>query len=250
MTCFLLLLPFVAMLDFLKIRRRQAELLDEPDVDPQSLAASLAYIRRINWLLGYSRLIVRQLARFSKRWERRQTIRILDVGTGSADIPRAILRWSHRRKIDVRVVGIDLHARTVQEAQQATAHIPRLHLVRGNALNLPFEDNSFDYAITSMFLHHLDEGDAVRCLAEMSRVARRGVIASDLLRLKRSYAFIWLGTLLSHPMVRHDARVSIAQAFSRAEVLTLRDRASIGFAKYFTHLTHRFVLAGEKHLDG
>src|SRR2546421_2153208 len=144
------------MLDFLHVRRRHPELLDEPDVDPQSLAASLAYIRRINWLLGYSRLIVRQLARFSKGWKPEQTIRILDVGTGSADIPRAILRWSNRRKIDVRVVGIDLHALTVQEARQATAGSPRFQLIRGNALRLPFGDNSFDYAITSMFLHHLD----------------------------------------------------------------------------------------------
>ena len=234
------------MLDFLHVRRRHPELLDEPDVDPQSLAASLAYNRRINWLLGYSRLIVRQLARFSKGWKPEQTIRILDVGTGSADIPRAILRWSNRCKLDVRMVGIDLHALTVQEARQATAGSPRFQLVRGNALRLPFGDNSFDYAITSMFLHHLDEADAVQSLAEMSRVARRGVIASDLLRLKRSYAFIWIATLFSHPMVKHDARVSIAQAFSRNEVMDLRRRAGLEFTAYRTHLTHRFVLAGEK----
>src|SRR5689334_20352936 len=123
-------------MSFLQVRKRQRELLDEPDVDPEGLAASLAYIRRINWLLGYSRLVVRQLDRFSKQWKTGQMIRILDVGTGSADIPRAILRWSDRRKLDVRVVGIDLHALTVREAQLSTRDIPHLQLVRGNALQL------------------------------------------------------------------------------------------------------------------
>ena len=47
-------------------------------------------------------------------------------------------------------------------------------------------------------------------------------------------------------MVRHDAKASVAQAFSRAEVLRLREEAGAGFARYFRHFGHRFVLAGEK----
>src|SRR5690348_1668470 len=159
------------MLDFLKVRRRQPEMMDDAQADPKSLRASLAYIRRINRLLGYSRLIVRQLARFSARWKPGQTIRILDVGTGSADIPLAILRWAQRRQFNVRVIGLDLHATIVEEAREASIHEPRLQIVRGDALRLPFADASFDYAITSMFLHHLDETDVVQTLREMSRVA-------------------------------------------------------------------------------
>jgi hypothetical protein len=80
----------------------------------------------------------------------------------------------------------------------------------------------------------------------MGRVARRGVIAADLLRHRRAYAWITLFTLASNPMVRHDARVSVAQAFNRAEVLDLRDRAGLQFAQFYRHFGHRFVLAGER----
>ena len=118
-----------------------------------------------------------------------------------------------------------------------------------DATRLPFADNIFDSAVTSMFLHHLHEADAVKALAEMGRVARRGIIASDLLRLRRSYAFITLATLLANPMVKHDARVSIAQAFSKKEIMALRDQAGVGFARYSQHLAHRFALAGEKNGD-
>ena len=52
-------------------------------------------------------------------------------------------------------------------------------------------------------------------------------------------------TAASNPMVRHDARISVAQAFRKNEVLALRDRAGINFARYYRHFGHRFVLAGE-----
>ena len=80
----------------------------------------------------------------------------------------------------------------------------------------------------------------------MRTVARRGIVAADLLRHARAYAWISLLTLMSNPVVRHDARVSVAQAFSKAEALQLRDRANLQFAQFYTHFGHRFVLAGEK----
>ena len=74
----------------------------------------------------------------------------------------------------------------------------------------------------------------------------RGIIAADLVRSRRAYGWIVLFTLLANPMVKHDARVSVAQAFTRPEVLQLRDQAGLDFASYHSHFGHRFVLAGEK----
>jgi SAM-dependent methyltransferase len=254
--------------------------MDDPAADPADLRRSLAYIRRINTFLGYTRATVGHLRRFSRGWRPGETIRILDVATGSADIPRAILRWADQRGFDVRIVAVDLHATTLKLAAQENdpptpspgtpgegprggpafpirnsnpppAHRERepdgrLRFVQANALRLPFADGSFDYALTSMFLHHLDDGAAAAVLREMARVARRGIVAADLLRRRRAYAWIHLLTVAAGPMVRHDARASVAQAFTRAEVLRLRDEAGVGFARYYRHFGHRFALAGER----
>jgi ubiquinone/menaquinone biosynthesis C-methylase UbiE len=230
---------------FLHTRRREAEWIDEPGADPVQLRKSLAYIRRVNRVMGYTRVVLRQLDRFSARWDRSKVVTILDIGTGSADIPLAILRWADRRGFNVRIVAIDLNPQIVLEAAAAVRD-PRLTILRADALCVPFADGSFDYAITSMFLHHLDDADARQALSEMGRVAKRGIIASDLLRHRSAYAFIWLFTTLSNPMVKHDARVSVAQSFNREEILGLRDGAGVGFAEYSVHYMHRFVLAGEK----
>jgi SAM-dependent methyltransferase len=232
----------------LRYRRRQHELMDDDAVDARQLAAALRFIRGINRFLGYTRATLGHLKRFSRSWRRQQPIRILDVATGSADVPRAILRWADRRGWDVRIIAIDRHTLTLNAGRAAAAAAPdsRLALVQADALRLPFADASFDYAITSMFLHHLDDDAAVAALAEMNRVARRGLIAADLLRSARAYAWITLFTLFTTRMIRHDAKVSVAQAFCKPEVLALRERAGIPFARYHRHFGHRFVLAGEK----
>jgi ubiquinone/menaquinone biosynthesis C-methylase UbiE len=221
--------------------------MDADDVDAALLDDSLAFIRRVNVALGYTRATLRHLERFSRRWLPGQRVTILDVATGSADVPVAILRWASRRGFDVRVIGVDRHAATVAAAARAAAGWgDRLALVRGDALALPVGAGGVDYAIASMFLHHLSDADATAALAAMGQVARRGVIVADLLRHRRAYAWISLLTLLSNPMVRHDARVSIRQAFTKDEVLRIRDEAGLGFAAYHRHFGHRFVLAGER----
>ena len=219
--------------------------MDEPGVDPAQLARALRFIRRVNKLLLYTRSTLSHLERFSRNWKPGERITLIDFATGSADIPRAILKWASRRGFDVTVVGVDLHATTARMAAQDNRD-PRLRIVRADVLNLPFDPGSFDYALTAMFLHHLSDDDAVAVLAAMGRVARRGIIAADLIRNRRAYAWISLITLFTDRMIRHDARVSVAQAFSPEEARGLRDRAGVGFAQYFRHFAHRFVLAGEK----
>ena len=230
----------------LRSRRREAEWMDAPDVDPRELQSSLRFIRRINTLLGYTRATLAHVKHFGADWKPGERITFVDLATGSADIPRAILRWAVPRGLDVHVTGIDRHAETARTAQRESRDDPRLRIVQADVMRLPFADRSFDYALTAMFLHHLDDEAVVHVLREMDRISRRGIVVADLLRHRRAYAWISLFTIFANPMVRHDARVSVAQAFTQREVHDLRDRAGISYAGYHRHFGHRFVLAGEK----
>ena len=233
------------MFPTLATRNREPEWMDDDSVDPDQLRRSLAFIRTVNRVFGYTRATLFHLEQFSASWKPGETIRLIDFATGSADIPRAILQWADKKGFDIQIVAVDRHADTVRAARQ-NVNDPRLRIIQADVLNLPFDQAEFDYALTAMFLHHLSDDDVVRVLQTMSRVARRGIIAADLLRNPRAYAWITLFTLLANPMVKHDARVSVRQAFTRDEVLAIRDCAGIGFASYQQHFGHRFVLAGEK----
>jgi ubiquinone/menaquinone biosynthesis C-methylase UbiE len=232
------------LLPNLSTRSREAEWMDETD-DAETLRASLRFIRRVNIAFGYTRAILKHLDRLSAGWQPRQRITILDLATGSGDIPRAILAWASRRGFNIRITAIDRHPVTVAEARTGPPD-DRLTVLQSDVFSLPFERGSFDYAITSMFLHHLDDEQVVQVMGVMDRLARRGVIISDLLRHRRAYAWIKLFTLFSAPIIRHDAAVSVAQAFRRDEIERLRDQAGLSYAAYHRHFGHRFILCGEK----
>jgi SAM-dependent methyltransferase len=243
----------------------QREWMDAGDADPAALRHALVFIRRINTLLRYNAATVRALAEVASEDESRSgnesgavqirsgtaspvgavapgPITVLDIATGSADLPADMLRWSRRRGLALRCVGLDLHPTTLAVARE---WVPEVPLVRGDALRLPFADGSFDVATCGMFLHHLDTRQAVQVLREMERITRRGWIVADLLRRRRALAWITLLTLLAGPMVRHDARTSVRQAWSPAEARALARQAGVA-AEYREVFGHRFLLMRRK----
>src|SRR5438034_2637301 len=115
---------------FLAHRRRQAEWMDAPDADPVELGRSLAFIRRINSILGYTRATLGHLRRFSRTWKRGERIDVIDLATGSADIPLALLKWAGAAGFDLHIVAVDRHHQTAQMAEEEAAGDPRLRVVQ------------------------------------------------------------------------------------------------------------------------
>jgi ubiquinone/menaquinone biosynthesis C-methylase UbiE len=226
----------------LLVRQLEPEWMDAPDVDPTQLATSLDFIRRINTLLGYTRTTIGHLKRMTADWPGDKPMSILDVATGSGDVPRAMLKtWLGR---PVTVTGVDLHAATLRSAAEGKPD-PRLTFMRADATALPFADRSFDFVLGSMFLHHLPDPATVAVLKEMNRVARHGIIVADLLRSRRAYAWITLFTIAANPMVRHDARSSVAAAYTVEELRSLFEAAGISGSESARHFGHRVVFTSK-----
>jgi ubiquinone/menaquinone biosynthesis C-methylase UbiE len=219
--------------------------MDEKGADAEEIRRSLAFIERVNRWLGYARATVSHLERFSKGWKSGEQIRVLDLATGSGDIPRAMLKWADHKRFKMEVVGVDRQRPTIEVARSWNSD-PRLKLVQADVFDLPFDAGSFDYVTANMFFHHLSDEEVVEVMRSMARISRRGVIIADLLRHYRAYGWVWLLTLPSGPMVKHDGRVSVMQAFRKPEILRLADRAGLNFVQYYRHFGHRFVLAGRK----
>jgi len=225
------------------------ELMDEPGVDPAELDRALAYIRTVNRRLGGVSALLSHLERWSARWPTGATISLLDVATGSADLPLAARRWAAERGFDLRVTATDKHAETLALARQHAAHDPGVTLVEGDALHLEdqFGPASFDYVHAGLFLHHLPTALVTPMLRGMHRVARRGIVWNDLVRSRVGHAVITVATLGEPRMIRHDARASVRAGFTRAEATMHAHAAGIAYGAYAWNLfTHRFTVAGEK----
>src|SRR5688572_25239827 len=89
------------------------ELLDGPLDDPAALRGNLRDLERANRWLGGASLSARAIAALAGD---RGALTILDVGTGAADIPAALLAGAARDGRDLRVTGVDSRAEVLSAA--------------------------------------------------------------------------------------------------------------------------------------
>jgi len=113
--------------------------------------------------LGMHRLWKRKLIKLS---EPKNDSKVLDLATGTGDI--AFLY----AKISNDVIGIDLTPEMIENAQKRNSSNkdnPKFYV--GDALNLQFEDNTFDIISISFGIRNVD--DVRHALKEMYRVLNR-----------------------------------------------------------------------------
>lgn len=226
--------------------------MDDPEAPREELSHAFRYLRHLNRFLGGRQALLSRLRRWSAGWSKGERISLLDVATGSADLPRAACVWARKQGYQLSVTAIDKHATTLDLAREHTKDFSEISLLRVDALHLDrcFRPGSFDYVHAGLFLHHLSDDDAVNVLRSMAAIARRGVIWNDLVRSRAAYTVIRVLTAGSTNMLRHDARVSVLAGFTREEALELAARAGLTFASYEWNVwTHRFTIAGEKPMD-
>jgi 2-polyprenyl-3-methyl-5-hydroxy-6-metoxy-1,4-benzoquinol methylase len=229
----------------LRSRAGGAERMDEPDIDARELEDGLADLRAVNRWLGGRRVAIRLLGRMLRRMPAGQPVRVLDVATGSADLPLALVRWAARRGILLEVLATDAHERTLAAARRAVATEPRVRIAPADALALPFDDGAFDFALCATALHHFDDAAALRVVRELDRVARYGWVVSDLSRSLPALigARILAATLWrNNPVTRHDGPLSVRRAFRPAELRALARRAGLEGARVRRHPVFRLSL--------
>ena len=204
-------------------------MMDLSDNSPEILADDLRNLRLLNRYLRGSRSVILALWRMLGR-EPLGQLSILDVGTGSADIPAAILASAKQRNVAAKIVGIEAEAITAGIAAGLTAQHAEIAIIRGDARALPFLPGAFDFVVASQFLHHFSEAKIVELLKQWSKLAKRGIVISDLVRHPLAYQGIRLLTWLTtrNVMTRCDAPLSVRRAFTLAEWRDLLRQADVG----------------------
>lgn len=238
--------------------RRSAEAMDDLDRSRRELERALDALANSNRRLGATRAVLRSVV--GRLPPSPGPIRVLDVGCGGGDVARDLGRriagagGTGIGASPVFVLG-DLHPTTLRLARRRTwgaaasagTRPSRFRFVRLTAPELPFADRSFDVALSTTVLHHLERREAVRFLEELDRVTR-GVWA--VLDLRRSRA-AWLAvralaaTAWRHnPLPRADGPVSVRRAFQPGEVRELLSEAGVAGARVRRSFPFRLLVEG------
>ena len=226
-------------------RLNRAELIDATDVSGDDLERSFSDIRKINRFLGGIAVVRRELDRLVSPSE---SSSLLDLGTGTADIPLYLIKRARSQGGCIRATVLDANDKIAHLARQQSSGDPDIRVVTGDASALPFADQSFDFVTCSLTFHHFSDAVAIKTLREMNRVARVALIVNDLQRGYLPAGLIWLVTRLTmmHRLTRHDAPLSVMRSRTLAEYSDLAALAGFSNAEVRRHPFWRASLVVSK----
>jgi len=209
-------------------RRSLPELLDLPrdSCAREELEGLFNDLTFVNDRLGNGRAVLKHLAAMNAETAD-EGFTVLDVATGTADIPVTIAKWARQAGIRVRVTAVDLDPLTINIARKRSKHYPEITLAVADGFNLPFANQRFDYVICSKTAHHFTDEGVTRIIREFSRVARRGYVIVDLRRNWIAYILILLMTRLfsRNRLSRSDGPLSVLKSFTPEELAALASRS-------------------------
>ncbi len=220
--------------------------MDDPGLAVDEHREALRGLQRLNAWSRSSRLLWPDIAAAAlERAARGMRLRVMDMATGSGDGPLAMARRARSLGLpidwvlcDRSSVALGAACRTASRAQiSITAE--RIDVLRDP---LPV---GADVVTCSLFLHHLDDDDAVTVLRRMAEAAAVGIAAADLDRSRGGLVLAWAASrVLSRSAVVHtDAVLSVRGAFTQPEARTLALRAGLHGVSVRAAWPQRWVLS-------
>jgi ubiquinone/menaquinone biosynthesis C-methylase UbiE len=227
-----------------KTRSTKPERIDTGDYTPEEYATFLREIRFINQRLGDRAALEKTLLAEITRLDLKE-FSVLDVGAGTGELLGVIAEFARSGKRKANLVGLDLNTLSANEIAAESRQYTEISPVQGDALNLPFADRAFDYAICSLFTHHLSDEQIPVVLREMSRVARRGIVVIDLERSVKAWFLYQLFCLAYRisPLVRQDGSLSIRKGFQAEEFQTIGEKVGLPDLSVTRSAPYRVVLS-------
>jgi 2-polyprenyl-3-methyl-5-hydroxy-6-metoxy-1,4-benzoquinol methylase len=201
--------------------------MDDPALPERDLDAALRGLARLNRASRSWRAFAPVLRRACEGL--RRSVRVLDVACGGGDNLVRLGRWADRAGVAVELCGVDRSPVALADAAELADDFDQcidwkpLDVLAGP---LPA---GFDVVTCHLFLHHLDEPDAVSLLGRMKAAAGSAVVVNDLRRGRLNCLAVWVGSrlLTRSPVVHFDAPASVRAAFTAAELAALAESAGL-----------------------
>jgi len=192
--------------------------MDNPALGRSEHLAALKALGRINRLSRTAQSLAKEMERILRPVSDRR-IRVLDIACGGGDIVFALQKLLQKRNIQVEIDGCDLSPVAIDFAvRQAESSGSQARFLVWDAFKDPLPEG-YDFIVSSLFLHHLQEEQIVTLLRRIADSAQQGFIISDLERSRPGYwlAFLASRVLTRSPIVRIDSLLSVRSALSLSE---------------------------------
>ncbi|UXX80184.1 methyltransferase domain-containing protein [Reichenbachiella carrageenanivorans] len=207
------------MFEFLNQRSLKEEIMDDFYCQGEVVDQTLRELHQINTYLGGDQLSLNAIKKLLIKHPK-DSYEIVDLGCGGGDTLKRFAKWGKRHHQHLQLLGIDANAYIVDYALKNCRKYPNISFSADNLLSSQFRNKTFDIAHASLFLHHLQDEEIIVLLKQLIDQARVGVVINDLHRHWLSYAFTkhLITRWSKSEMVKYDATLSVARAFTRSEL--------------------------------
>jgi len=222
-------------------------MMDRPTDDVAILRDDLNNLRTINKYFGGLSSVQNAFLPLIERVDAAKSIEVLDLATGSADHPVALVKLARTRRRFIHITAVDKNPHMLAVARELTASYPEITVTPGDILSPGFPDKRFDIVLCSLAIHHFSREDAVTILRNMARISRVGFIVNDLSRSRLGAWTAWFYTHLTtrNPMTLYDSYVSVLRAFTPHELAQMAHEAGIRNFAINTRPFFRLILVGQ-----
>lgn len=200
------------MLNF-PTRSGEAEILDDLQLDRDSLAKNLRELEQVNRLLGGHQIIRDSL----KTLPLEEGASIADYGCGGGDTLLAIAGSSPAREKNMKLIGYDLNPCALEIARENAASFGNIRFAEHNLLSkADFPQHTV--ALFNLVLHHFTDEEVLDLLRKATKT-HRYVIINDLQRNRIPYQLFKLVSLTFNfsPVSRHDGLLSVKKSFTKKD---------------------------------
>ena len=199
-----------------KERSQLPEKMDQPDVPVADIHQALRELETINKLLGGYNVIFNALNKIDFRDE---VVSILDLGCGGGDILRAVADWAKKKKIKVKLTGIDWNPVMTSFAVANAKDYPEITFKTMSIFDDALLSEEAHITMNTLFCHHFSNEEIKVLLKRMMELSSVAVIINDLHRNWFAYYSIkYITAVFSKTyLVKYDAPLSVARSLSRKE---------------------------------
>jgi 2-polyprenyl-3-methyl-5-hydroxy-6-metoxy-1,4-benzoquinol methylase len=200
----------------LRYRAESAELMDDFTIGGEELHEALRQLRLLNRIFAASAPTLYGIKQLWEKANRPSRLSVLDVGAGSGDVNRRLLRWADEQNIELAITLVDVTEEACEEARLFFQKEPRVQVRQGDLFTLP--KDSADIVTATQLLHHFSDEELPDAVASMLKAARLGIVINDIHRHWLAWSAVWLTTRMisSNRYILNDGPLSVAKGF-RAE---------------------------------
>jgi SAM-dependent methyltransferase len=230
----------------MKHRAVEPELMDDLSVGGHELREALQKLRVLNRIFAAAAPTLYGVKRLWREADKPRRLTILDIGSGSGDVNRHLLRWADANRIDLKITLIDITEEACAEARLYFHNEPRVQVVRQDLFSLP--EACADMVTATQFVHHFASDELPGVVKSMLKASQLGVVVNDIHRHLIPWAAVWLVARMisNNRYIVHDGPLSVAKGFRAADWNHLREVLGVSSMFYAWRALFRYVVVIRK----